>query len=132
MDSRPLDNVRILVVEDDYLLAMMLSETLTMAGASIVGPASNVAQAQEFIGSADCIDAAVLDVNLGREMVYPVADTLTGLDVPFLLTTGYDGQSLETRFADHERCEKPFDPEEIVLKLSQMMGLTGLETLPDG
>lgn len=114
----PISELKVLVVEDEYLLAMALRDVLVDAGAEVLGPVSNVAQAQKIIATADRIDVAVLDVNLGKEMVYPVADALTEMNVPCVLTTGFDGNSLGERYRNLHRCEKPYDPEQVVAQLN--------------
>ena len=80
---------RILVVEDEFLLMEDLCRDLQDAGAVVVGPAPSVAQALALIETEPAIDAAILDVNLGGEMAFPVADALQRRDCPFVFTTGY-------------------------------------------
>ncbi|MBL0922989.1 MAG: response regulator [Sphingomonadaceae bacterium] len=121
MNEKPLFNFHILVAEDDYLLAAAVREILTDAGAVVVGPAPNVVNAASLIEKADRIDAAVLDVNLGGEMVYPIADILRANQVPIILTTGYDAQSLKADYADIRICEKPFDPQQLVSELTRLI-----------
>ncbi len=103
---------RVLVVEDEYLVAMDMSAYLEAAGAHVVGPASNVNAALEAVAHAE-LDGAVLDVNLRGEMAYPVADALTARGIPFVFTTGYDAHAVPARFARVKRCEKPTTPEAI-------------------
>ena len=98
---------RILVVEDDYLLAVEVRDRLLDAGADVVGPAPAVADAQALVREGGALDAAVLDVNLRGEMVFPVADALDARHVPFVFLTGYDQWSLPARYALHPRLEKP-------------------------
>jgi CheY-like chemotaxis protein len=70
------DGLRLLLVEDEYLLALYLSEMLEDLGAQVLGPVASVADALELIDKAPEIDAAILDVNLAGEAVFPVADRL--------------------------------------------------------
>jgi CheY-like chemotaxis protein len=88
--AEPLAGRRILVVEDEYLIAVTMEEWLSEAGAEILGPVPSVQQALEMIEDHDTqLDGAVLDINLGRgETVYPVADRLNELGVPYLFATG--------------------------------------------
>ncbi len=79
---------RILVVEDNALLAIELAQALTGAGFKTVGPALTVAQAMALIGKAGC-DAAVLDINLRGETSEPVAKELHIRGIPFITMTGY-------------------------------------------
>jgi CheY-like chemotaxis protein len=103
---------RVLVVEDEYLIAMDMSAYLEAEGAHVVGPASNVNAALEALQRAE-LDGAILDVNLRGEMAYPVADALAARGIPFVFTTGYDARMMPARFADVKRCEKPTTPEAI-------------------
>src|SRR6516164_2815923 len=84
---------RVLVVEDEYLVAMDMSAYLEAAGAHVVGPASNVNAALEVLERTE-LDGAILDVNLRGEMAYPIADALTARGIPFVFTTGYDARTV--------------------------------------
>jgi len=121
MVEQTLRNCRILVVEDEYLLADDLCNALTDAGAIVLGPVPEVEEALALIEREPHIDAAVLDVNLRGGMVFPVADALRDRNVPFALATGYDGWTLPERFSDVLRLEKPFRPERLVAKLSPLI-----------
>ena len=101
---------RILVVEDEYFLAVDLERELTAAGATVIGPAPSIEDALALIESSPEVDAAVLDINLGGEMSYPVADALTTRFVPFLFATGYNAQDIPTRYARVTRLDKPILP----------------------
>jgi CheY-like chemotaxis protein len=103
---------RVLVVEDEYLVAMDVSAYLEAAGAHVVGPASNVNAALEAVEHTE-LDGAIVDVNLRGEMAYPVADALVERGIPFVFTTGYDAHTVPARFAAVKRCEKPTTPEAI-------------------
>lgn len=98
---------RVLVVEDEYLLADELSRELVAAGAEVVGPAATVAAALRLLGEGTPPHAAILDVNLGGEPVFPVADALLERGVPFVFCTGYDDWALPARHRGTPRCEKP-------------------------
>lgn len=98
---------RILVVEDEYLIADDLRDALVAAGAEVVGPIATVADAIACVDAGTVLDAAVLDINLRGAMVYPVADGLAARGIPFLFATGYDAGSLPDRFATAVRLEKP-------------------------
>ncbi len=103
---------RVLVVEDEYLVAMDMSAYLEAAGAQVVGPASNVNAALEALAHTE-LDGAILDINLRGELAYPVADALAARGIPFVFTTGYGPRTMPARFADVKRCEKPTTPEAI-------------------
>jgi CheY-like chemotaxis protein len=108
MASSPLRDRRILVVEDEYLIAMTLSEHLEEVGSIVVGPVSSVEKAIKAIESNQQIDAAVLDLNLGGAMAYPVADALLARNIPFIFTSGYEGDALRERYPQIKNCLKPY------------------------
>lgn len=114
MAEQPLQGRRVLVVEDEYMLAEDLRQQLIEEGAVVVGPVGSVAQALALLGSPKTLNAAILDVNLGGELVYPVADALTEQGVPYVFTTGYDASALPVRFSAIGRCEKPIDIKKVV------------------
>ena len=97
---------RLLVVEDDYMVAMDVVAALEGYGATIIGPAATVNDALELIAT-EQIDAASLDINLGGERVYPVADALAACGVPFVFASGYDPKVIPEAYADIPRCDKP-------------------------
>jgi PAS domain S-box-containing protein len=99
---------RVMIVEDEALVAMVVTESLTNLGCSVVGPFSRCADAIAAI-EADEIDAAILDVNLDGEMVYPLAEMLTARDVPFIFVTGYGAESIDRRFTHIPVIQKPIE-----------------------
>src|SRR5947209_12622044 len=105
---------RLLVVEDEYIVASDLAHALEDAGAEVVGPAGSVREALQFVQrDGGRLNGAVLDVNLRDERVYPVADALADLGVPFVLVTGYDETSILDAYAGAPRCEKPIDKQRL-------------------
>lgn len=84
---------QILVVEDEFLIAMELEQTLRSAGYRVLGPAPNVRTALELL-QRERPHAAILDVNLGGERVTPVAEVLRAMSVPFVLASGYGAAEL--------------------------------------
>lgn len=112
-----LQGCRLLVVEDDYLLAIDLCYELAGAGAVIVGKAANVGDALALLDANEHIDGAILDVNLGSEQVFPVADRLEARHVPFMFATAYDEGYIPQRYKAIARCEKPIDIDRIVREL---------------
>ena len=108
MASSPLRDRRILVVEDEYLIAMSLQDALETAGSIVVGPAPSVDKALQTIDSESHIDAAVLDVNLGGALAYPVADLLVARNIPFVFTSGYEDNALRSRYSGVKNCPKPY------------------------
>ncbi|MBP2449029.1 helix-turn-helix domain-containing protein [Rhizobium leguminosarum] len=111
-----------LVVEDDYVLASDLALKLSEAGMKIIGPAPNVQQALKYIEEISQIDIAVLDINLGGTMVFPVADELAKRNIPFFFATGYSRDVVPPRFADRMFVEKPLDKSAIFDALSNCRG----------
>ena len=107
---RPIAARRVLIVEDEALVALVLADQLTDMGISVVGPCSSVAAAKSA-ALANELDAAILDVNLGGELVYPVADLLAAKGVPFIFVTGYGHESIDRRFAHNPILEKPVERE---------------------
>jgi CheY-like chemotaxis protein len=83
-----LAELKILVVEDEPLIAMALEEMLTDLGCTVVGPALSLERGMR-LATDESIDGAILDVNLGGETVFPLADLLAQRDVPFVYVTGY-------------------------------------------
>ncbi|MDR6113310.1 MULTISPECIES: response regulator [unclassified Sphingomonas] len=121
MADRTLRHCRILVVEDEYMLADELQMELADADAIVLGPVSTVKEAIDLIASEAEIDGSILDVNLGGEFVFPVADRLAERGVPFLFTTGYDGSIIPARFADIDRCEKPINMRRITKAIGRVI-----------
>jgi len=116
--AQSLDTRTILVVEDDFTIASNLTKSLEKLGASIIGPANSVASAMALIESAAKLDAAVLDIHLGSEKVFPVAQALLARGVPFVFTTGYSQASLPRAFAKQDLCEKPINTRALAQLLS--------------
>ena len=90
MKTPSLRGRRILLVEDDYLIALDVATQLEDAGATVAGPAPSVATALGLLDREAGVDAAVLDVNLGQENSFPVARVLQERGIPFLFSTGYN------------------------------------------
>jgi CheY-like chemotaxis protein len=110
---------RLLVVEDDFLIADDLANSLQDLGAEVVGPAGTVEDALQLLESdGEQLDAAVLDINLREERVYPVASALAQRGIPFVFTTGYDTVAIPQVYASAPRCEKPVDKMQLVRVLS--------------
>ena len=103
----PLTGRRILVVEDEYMIAEELAEVISDAGAETLGPASNVAEALRLVAGGERIDCALLDVNVGNEAIWPAVDALVARGVPIVLSTGYDASAIPRAYAHLPRCEKP-------------------------
>jgi len=98
---------RILIVEDEYLVAMSLCDALESLGAMLIGPAPSVDKAVKTIESAPDIDAAILDINLDGVMAYAVADLLLSQNIPFVFSSGYETDVLRARYPQIRNCQKP-------------------------
>lgn len=111
---------RVLVVEDEFLIAMELSGVLQKAGFEVLGPVSNVAAALRRI-QVDRPDAAVLDVSLRGERVTPVAEVLAALNVPFVLASAYLSSDLvgERVLASARNLGKPTSPTKLVSAMQE-------------
>jgi PAS domain S-box-containing protein len=99
---------RVLLVEDEALVAMMMRDILLELGLSVAGPFCTPAEAVAAARD-DGVDAAILDVNLGGELIYPVADALAARGVPFVFVTGYGAESIDGRFAHVPILQKPIE-----------------------
>ena len=124
MPERPVGNIprrRVLIVEDDYLIADDLAYSLEDLGMEVVGPAPSVEAALQLLeDEGERLDGAVLDINLRDQRVYPVANALTARGVPFVFTTGYDPETIPQAYAAAPRCEKPVDKRKLVRWLSDV------------
>lgn len=110
---------RILVVEDEPIVAMAIEDLLGDLGAHIVGPAASVAAAFDAL-SAHPVDAAILDINLGAELSNSIAAHLRRSGTPFIFATGY-GKIDSADGGDEPVVEKPYRAEAIAAALTQAM-----------
>src|SRR3954452_18857806 len=120
MTDCPLSGRRVLVVEDEMIVAWLLQDMLADLGCAVVGPAARVTQALAMI-DAEAIDAAVLDVNLNGQKSYPVADALAARGVPFVFSTGYVTESLPNEYQSLRLLQKPFKRSELGDTLAQLL-----------
>jgi len=103
----PLKGLRLLVVEDETLVAMLVEDFLTDLGCVVVDVAGTLEQGLAA-ASSGAIDGAILDVNLGGAKVFPIADVLAERGVRFVFATGYGPGGVEPRYADRAIIAKPF------------------------
>jgi CheY-like chemotaxis protein len=103
---------RILVVEDEAIVAMLLEDMLAELGYEVVGPVTRLDRALVLARDAP-IDAAVLDVNLNGRDTYAVADALSARAIPFVFATGYGAKELAERFRGTPITQKPFHRDDL-------------------
>lgn len=113
-------NKRVLVVEDDALLALDIAIQLRDGGLEVVGPATSVAKALKLIAGTGC-DVAVLDVNLGSETAGPVARELRARGTPFVVLSGYSSEQHPAEFHGAPLLSKPIRPADLVTLLRKCM-----------
>ncbi|HZF76092.1 MAG TPA: response regulator [Acetobacteraceae bacterium] len=113
------ENRRILVVEDEALVAMLVEDALMDAGFGIIGPAATVEEAMRLLND-ERPDAVVLDLNLAGETSTPVADELAARGIPYVIATGYGAAGLP---AGHQKAvvlAKPYDPSDLTAVLTRL------------
>lgn len=116
-----LDGRTILIVENDPAIGLDLRAALFAAGATPVGPANSVGSAFTLIAD-HAIDAAILDIRLHKdELVFPVADTLQALRIPYVFASGRSTALMPLRHGDRPFFDKPFRSEELVEALAEML-----------
>jgi DNA-binding response OmpR family regulator len=115
---------RVLIVEDEPLIAMVLADYLTEAGCQVVGPAQRLEAAQTLIDREE-FDGALVDGNLAGKPVTELALALTRKRVPFVFVTGYGREALPPGFHDAPMIEKPFTPEQVIAALERLFETGG-------
>ena len=109
--DKPLSAKRLLIVEDEFLLAMELADAVEEMGAEIAALTGRLSEAME---AADAlIDGALIDVQLGNEKSFPLVEKLNAAGIPLILMTGYDVNVLPEAMRQHPRLTKPFSPAQL-------------------
>jgi CheY-like chemotaxis protein len=116
-ETKDWNGLRVLVVEDEAMVSMLVEDMLLDLGCEIVGPAARIPAALDLASNAD-IDAAVLDVNVAGQAIWPVADALSARGVPIVFTTGYGESGLQGAYVNHDVVQKPFQIDDLVRALS--------------
>ena len=117
--SSDLRGLRVLLVEDSYLVASSLSRMIHDMGCEVVGPVATVEEALPLVSEGAC-DVGILDVNLGGQTSEPVANRFTELKLPFMFVTGYSSPSLMSRrFDDIRRVHKPVSEAALTMAIRQ-------------
>ncbi len=118
MTRSALSGLRLLLVEDEFMIAMLIEDILLELDCVVIGPFASLTEALHAAQHA-ALDGAVLDVNLRGEKVYPVAEVLEGRGVPFLLLSGYGSDAIPADRPDWRACSKPFNPAELIEMLTE-------------
>ena len=112
---------RVLVVEDEAIIAMSIEDALAYEGYEVIGPAGSVETALSLLKYSAPVNVALLDVNLRGETVYPVAEELAGRSIPFAFTSGYGEEGIDSRFADRLVIPKPVDEARLIRFVQDVM-----------
>jgi CheY-like chemotaxis protein len=121
-DTSALAGRRILVVEDEMMIAMLVEDMLAELGCSVVGPAHALDVALNLARTEQGIDAALLDVNLGGQPVFAVADALREKGVPAIFSTGYGDAGLRDIDRGSQVLQKPFRAGDLARALNAALG----------
>lgn len=120
--ATPLLGRCILVVEDDYFLATDLADTLSAAGAKVLGPVPTLQAALDLM-KREVPDATLIDVNLSIQSGFPVADALASNGVPFLFVSGYGHPPLPDRHSGVRLLSKPLEPSTAVREVRHLFSV---------
>lgn len=110
---------RVLVVEDEALVAMLVEDALADAGYGVIGPAATVKEALAILDR-ERPDAVVLDLNLAGESSTPVADRLARSGIPYVIATGYGASALPSGHEQAAVLAKPYDPSDLAAVLDKL------------
>ena len=121
--SQPLSGRRVLLVEDEALVAMLLETILEDMGCIPVGPAATVDDGLVMAATTAPLDAALLDVNVAGRQVFPIAEALKARGVPFVFSTGYGESGLPDGWRGHPTVQKPFTEAAIREALMKAIGV---------
>jgi CheY-like chemotaxis protein len=112
---------RVLVVEDEYLIRMLLEDMLDELGYGVAAAVGTISEARQIATEGE-FNAAILDVNLDGQEIYPVADILAGRGLPFVFVTGYGERSLPEAYRGRPALQKPFQAEQLKATLAGLLG----------
>jgi CheY-like chemotaxis protein len=118
--AEPLKGLRVLVVEDEYLIASWIEDILNAAGCVVAEPITHLAEAQEAARE-NAYDAAVLDIDLRGERVYPVAEILSEREIPYFFVSAYQASDLPAGYEGRPKLGKPFRSEQLLQTLSSLV-----------
>jgi len=120
MNDSSQSQTRVLVVEDEYLIRMLLEDMLADLGYAVVAAVGTITEARDLAAHGD-FSAAILDVNLDGQEIFPVADILKERGLPFVFVTGYGERSLPEPYRDRPALQKPFQAEQLEAALSGLL-----------
>jgi DNA-binding response OmpR family regulator len=120
-EADKLRGLRVLLVEDEVLIADLVQGMLTELGCEVIGPALSLKQAQSFASDGTRIDAALLDVNISGQQVYPFASDLSDRKVPIAFVTGSGSDGLPAQWQNCPTVRKPLDRNELATVLKGMV-----------
>lgn len=115
--SGDLSGLRVLVVEDEAAISLLLEDMLLDLGCEVVGPAGRLAVAK-VMAEEENLDLAILDVNVAGEPIYPVVDALAKRGVPFVFSTGYGSAGIDEPYRNRPVLQKPFGQSDLARLLS--------------
>jgi CheY-like chemotaxis protein len=118
--SADLTGKRILLVEDSPVVGPFTAELLEELGCEVVGPAPNMAAARELVDSGG-FDAALMDIHIRGERVFPLCEVLEAKHLPFVLTSGYADWQMADKWADRPRLQKPYKLDQVRQALSEAL-----------
>jgi CheY-like chemotaxis protein len=123
MAESPMAETRLLVVEDEYLIRMLLEDMLTDLGYTVAAAVGSVAEASELAATGD-FKAAILDVNVDGQEIFPVAEILAKRGLPFVFVTGYGEGSLPAAYRGRPSLQKPFQTDRLKSTLEGLLAPT--------
>jgi CheY-like chemotaxis protein len=113
---------RVLLVEDEVMVAIYIEDVLADLGCDVVGVATNLVQGLALARARD-VEFAVLDINLGGDMSFPVADVLRERKIPFLFVSGYTSAGLVEEYRNEVRLRKPFRTPELASAIERLRSI---------
>jgi len=119
-ESRRLAGQRILLVEDSPVVGPFTADLLGDLGCEVVGPAPTMAAARELVDDAD-FDAALMDIHIRGERVFPLCDLLDAKGIPFVLTSGYADWQMPDKWDDRPRLQKPYTLNDVARALRAVL-----------
>jgi CheY-like chemotaxis protein len=128
LSKRQLSNCKVLVVEDEMMIAMLIEDMLDEFGCKLVGSATSISRALDLIGK-EQVEVAILDLNLDGQDTYAIADALRQNNVPFIFATGHGSAGLRQDYGNRSVLQKPFQARD--LETALMEALSGSNAVAD-